>query len=185
MRSPGKPNMIAIRISDITGVGFDTMAITIMYRVNVIDAGKTSVPTNSTAMMKFIEKQNVPHKSFTRTSSIKLCTVELIHLLLWDKSTANLSGTTVLQAALATNTCFRRGNVRSINDERYLSSPSNRRFFLCKLSSTFSEYFSTMSELAKIGTQTLRSLGVLILYMQKQPGRHVTVPKTDSKALDW
>lgn len=81
-------------------------------------AGNTKVPINSMKITNCIEKQKVPHKSLTKTNSNKLCTVELIQRRRCDNNTLNLSGTTVLQAALGTNTCFLVGKVLNINEER-------------------------------------------------------------------
>ncbi|KAH3686537.1 hypothetical protein WICPIJ_002488 [Wickerhamomyces pijperi] len=116
-------------------------------------AGNTKVPINSIPMTNCMEKQKVPQRSLTNTNSIKLCTVELIQRLLCDKRTLNLSGTTVLQTAFGTKICFLLGKVFNINVERKRSSPNNNKFFLCKVSTTLSEYLSTMSGLARIGTQ--------------------------------
>ena len=102
-------------------------------------AGRTSVPTSSMKTTNCMLKQNVPHRSRTSTSSIRLCTVLLIQRRRCDSSTLNCSGTVVLQTACGTNTCLRLGNVLSISVDRYRSSPSSNRFFLCSVSTTFSE----------------------------------------------
>ncbi|EDK42120.1 conserved hypothetical protein [Lodderomyces elongisporus NRRL YB-4239] len=152
--------------------------------VNAIAAGKTKVPTNSMKITNCIEKQKVPHKSFTSTSSIKLCTVELIHLRRCDNKTLNLSGTTVLHAALGMKICFLLGNVLNINDDKYLSSPKRSKFFLCNVSTTLSEYLSTISGFAKIGTQYPSDpFGALILYIQKHPWKTRDTTKNRLKRL--
>lgn len=152
--------------------------------VNVIAAGKTNVPINSIKTTNCIEQQNVPHKSFTRTSSNKLWTVELIQRRRCDKRTRNSFGTIVLQMAWGTKINLRRGNVLSIKVVKYRSSPSNNKFLLCKVSVTFSLYASTISGFATIGTQLfLPPFGAFIRYVQKHPGKHVTPPKILSKAL--
>lgn len=142
------------------------------------------VPINSINTTNCMEQQKVPHKSLTRTNSNKLWTVELIQRRRWDNKTLKLSGTIVLQMAWGTNINFRRGNVFNINVVKYLSSPNNNKFLLCKVSVTFSLYASTISGLATIGTQLfLPPFGALIRYMQKQPGKQVTPPKILSNAL--
>lgn len=70
------------------------------------------MPTSSTKMINCIEKQKVPQRSRTRTSSIRLWMVELIQRRLWERSTMNSSGTVVLHTAWGMKTCFRLGNVR-------------------------------------------------------------------------
>ena len=100
-----------------------------------------------------MEKQNVPQRSRTRKSSMRLWTVLLIHRRRWLRRTLNLSGTIVLQTACGTNICFRPGNVFNINVDRYRSSPSRSRFFLCKVSTMFSWYLDTISGFARIGTK--------------------------------
>ena len=86
-------------------------------------AGRTRVPINSMNTTNCMLKQKVPHRSRTSTSSIRLWTVLLIHRLRCDSRTLNSSGTTVLQTACGTKTCFRLGNVLSISVDRYRSSP--------------------------------------------------------------
>ena len=91
----------------------------------------------------------------------------------------------VLQAALGTNTVLRLGKVFNNNEDKNLSSPNNNKFFLCKVSVMLSEYLSTISGFARIGTQKPSlPFGVYILYIEKQPRKQVTDPNTDSKALD-
>lgn len=73
IRRPGRPRMKASRINETTG--FDDPGIIarmIMYKVNAMAAGKTSVPTSSIKTTNCIEKQNVPQRSRTSTSSAKL-----------------------------------------------------------------------------------------------------------------
>lgn len=97
------------------------------------------MPTSSMKTTNCMLKQKVPQRSRTSTSSIKLWTVLLIHRLRCDRSTLNLSGTVVLQTPCGTKTCLRFGNVLSISVDRYRSSPSSSKFFLCNVSTTFSE----------------------------------------------
>ena len=146
-------------------------------------AGRVTVPTNSRIITNCIDIQKTPHSSRTRTSSMRLWIVELIHLLRWDKRTLNSAGTVVLQYARGTKMSFRRGKVRNIKVVKNRSSPSSNRFFLCRDSTTRSEYVLMTSGLVKIGTQYPSPLGALMRYMQKQPGRQVTLPKMDSKAF--
>lgn len=142
------------------------------------------LPINSIKTTNCIEQQNVPQRSFTRTSSKRLWTVELIHRRRWERRTLKLSGTMVLQMAWGTKINLRRGNVLSIRVVKYRSSPSKRRFRLWRVSVTFSLYASTISGLATMGTQWfLPPFGALMRYMQKQPGKHVTPPKMLSNAL--
>jgi hypothetical protein len=61
-----------------------------------------TLPTSSIKITNCIEKQNVPHKSFTKISSIKLWIVELIQRLRCDNKTRNVSGTVVWHVALGT-----------------------------------------------------------------------------------
>lgn len=152
------------------------------YNVNMIAAGRVTVPISSRMITNCIEKQNVPQSSLTSVSSMRLCTVELIHRRRCDSKMLNVLGTVVLQYARGTNISLRFGNARSIIVVKNLSSPNNSRFFLCSVSTLLDEYMLTMSGHAKIGTQP-PFFGALILYMEKQPGRHVTPPKHDSKAL--
>ena len=42
------------------------------YPVNIIAAGRVTIPIISKKMTNCIEKQNIPHNSFTRISSIRL-----------------------------------------------------------------------------------------------------------------
>ncbi len=53
------------------------------------------------------------------------------HRRRWDKSTLNLSGTTVLQQACGKNIILRFGKIFNISVVKKRSSPSNKRFFLC------------------------------------------------------
>jgi hypothetical protein len=161
------------------------------------------VPSRSMNTTNCIERQAMPQRSDTNTSSIKLCIVELIHRLLCDSKTWKVSGTTVLQTwkvlklildcqqlsrqsrnltACGRNIIWRFGKVLSINVERNRSSPKNKRFLACNVVTTFWLYSKTISGLASKGTQA-PFLGALTRYMQKQPGRQVTPPNTDSNAL--
>lgn len=89
--------MAAKRTKGIMGTGVTKKDMTIRYKVNKIAAGSTAVPMSSMKTINCIEKQKVPQRSRMSKSSKRLCTVELIHLLLCDKRTGNVSGTTVLQ----------------------------------------------------------------------------------------
>jgi hypothetical protein len=84
-------------------------------KVKQMAAGSTMVPTNSMKMTNCMEKQKVPHRLGTITSSSKLCTVELIQRRLCDRSTLNESGTVVWQTALGMKISFRLVNVFSIS----------------------------------------------------------------------
>lgn len=88
------------------------------YIVNAIAAGRTKVPIKSIKTTNCMEKQKVPQRSLTRTSSMRLWIVELIHLRLWESNTLNSSGTVVLHTACGTKTCFLFGKVFNIKVER-------------------------------------------------------------------
>lgn len=81
-------------------------------------AGSTRVPISSMKTTNCMLKQKVPQRSRTSTSSIRLCTVLLIHRLRCDNKTLNWSGTVVLHTAWGTKICLRLGNVLSISVDR-------------------------------------------------------------------
>jgi hypothetical protein len=107
-----------------------------------------------------------------------------------------------LAGARGKNIILRAGKVRIMRVERKRSSPSSRRFFWCKVVTTLWLYSRVISDWVRIGTQSeslscarlrseigparrvaRRTLRALSRYIEKQPGRQVTPPKTDSKAL--
>ena len=83
--------------------------------VNEMAAGRTSVPASSMPTTNCIEKQNVPHRSRTRSSSARLWMVELIQRRRCESNTRKVSGTTVLQTACGQKTFLRLGKVLSIS----------------------------------------------------------------------
>lgn len=91
------------RISRTKGVADEKLVIGVWARetistiVKTMATGKVKVPTRSIMTTNCIEKQKVPHRLRTRTSSNKLWIVELIHRRRWDSKTLNSSGTIVLQ----------------------------------------------------------------------------------------
>lgn len=151
IKTPGKPKIRASKTSGIVGNSFFCpsslplfwkgvkMACTTTNTVKAMAAGSTIVPTRSMNTTNRIEKQNVPQRSRTWISSNRLCTVELIHRRRCERSTRNVSGTTVLHTADGWNIIFRFGKVLSMSVVRYRSSPRSSRFFLCRVSTTFSE----------------------------------------------
>lgn len=146
--------------------------------------GSTTVPSRSMNTTNCILKQKVPQRFLTSTNSIRLCIVELIHRLRCESSTEKVSGTTVLHRACGKNIIFRFGNVLRRQVVKNRSSPSNRRFFWCKVVTSDWLYSLTISGLTMRGTQSSPDdLRALSLNMEKHPGRHVTPPKTDSKAF--
>jgi hypothetical protein len=187
IKTAGKPRTAARSMSGIASwkeVGGVMIELTIKAPVKQMATGKTTVPTRSIKTTNCIEKQNVPQRFRTRTNSIKLCTVELIHRRRCDRSTEKVSGATVLHLAWGRKIFFRRGNVRSRIVDKNRSSPSKSKFFWCNVETSDCEYSLTISGLTRIGTQSVSaSFLALILYIEKQPGRQVTPPKTDSKAL--
>lgn len=163
------------------GVAASALVI-ISHMVITMAAGSTTVPIKSINTENCMERQAMPQRSDTMTSSIKLWTVELIHRLRCDRSTVKLSGTTVLHRAWGTKIICRLGNVRSMSVDRKRSSPNSNRFFAWSVVTTFRLYSRMISGLARMGTQA-PFLGALIRYMLKQPGRQVTPPKNDSNAF--
>jgi hypothetical protein len=53
------------------------------------------VPNRSIKTINLIEKKQNPHISGKKSNSARLCMVELIHLLLCDRSTLHVFGATV------------------------------------------------------------------------------------------
>jgi hypothetical protein len=187
MSTDGRPSTAMSSTSGIASEklcgGLKAVLMMRMY-VSTIAIGSTTVPRRSMKTTNCIEKQNVPHRFRTSTSSIRLCTVELIHRRRCESRTLNVSGTTVRQRACGRNIILRFGNVRSSSVVRKRSSPSSSRFFSCSVVTTDCEYSLTISGLMMSGTQSSPdALRALMRNMEKQPGRHVTPPKTDSNAL--
>jgi len=155
MRKPGNPRTspsISNGMASAKSLGGDMIALTMRTTVREIAAGNTTVPMRSVSTTNCILKQNVPHKLRTRTSSMRLCSVEFIHLRLWDNRTLKEEGMTVLQTACGQNIILRWGKLRSISVLRNRSSPRRRRFFWWRVSTTDSEYSWTISGLRRIGT---------------------------------
>src|SRR6267142_421910 len=138
--NPGRPKMMAKRARGIVVfVCPGTTELIMRYIVKDMAAGRTRVPASSIPTTNCIEKQNVPQRSRTRTSSARLCTVELIQRRRWERRTLKVSGTTVLQTADGKKMFLRFGKVFNIKVVKYRSSPRSNKFFLCKVSTTFSE----------------------------------------------
>lgn len=72
--------------------------------------------------------------------------VELIHLRLCESSTDHFEGATVCAIASGVNFILKVGKFFIINVVRYRSSPSEKRFFLCSVSTLGSAYSSMTTE---------------------------------------
>lgn len=138
------------------------------------------VPSRSMKTMNRIEKQQNPQSSGKNTNSQRLWTVELIHRRRWDRRMLNRSGAMVCEIASGLNFVLYVGKCFIMSVVRYRSSPSDNKFFLCKVSTLGSEYSSMMRFEMMIG----RPLSaVRIRYKLKHPGRQVTEPNKLSNAL--
>ena len=108
------------------------------------------VPNRSMKTTNLMLKQQKPHISLSQTSSAKLWIVELIHLLLWESRTLHVSGAAVLAYASGINLYDMVGKYLVISVVRNRSSPRDKRFFLCKVSTTQSLYsWITASEMRR------------------------------------
>ena len=124
------------------------------------------VPKRSMKTTKRMLKQQNPQRSFSQTSSAKLWMVELIHRRLCDNRTLHVSGAAVIAYASGMNLYDMNGKCFVINVVRYLSSPSESRFFLCRVSTSQSLYsVITLSEMIKGRPLS----AVRSRYMQKLP----------------
>ena len=128
-----------------------------------------------------IEKQQNPINSGSTTNSHRLCTVELIHLRLCENKIRHDSGAVVRATASGQNLVLNVGKcfINSVVKNR--SSPNENKFFLCSVSTLGSAY-SSMMRLEMMMGRPLSA--VRTRYSVKQPGKHVTEPKSDSKALE-
>ena len=163
-RIPGRKSVSRSIESGITCGCAVRIAERISQNVNKIDAGKISVPSSSSPTTNCIEKQKIPQRFGSLTNSQRLCTVELIHRRRWDRSILKVCGTVVWQIACGTKIILRHGKCFSIRVLKNLSSPSKSRFFLCNVSTMFSEYACTKSGLTINGTIHPPCLFALILY---------------------
>jgi len=146
--------------------------------------GKTTVPRRSMKTTNCIEKQKVPQRLRTRTNSMRLWIVELIHRRRCERRILKVSGTTVLHLACGKNIIFLFGKVRSRIVVRNRSSPSRSKFFWWRVVTSLWLYSLTISGLTINGTQSSPVAFLAFnLNIEKQPGRQETPPKTDSKAL--
>lgn len=152
--------------------------------VRVIAIGRTTVPIRSMKTTNCMLKQKVPQRFRTRTSSIRLWMVELIHRRRWERRTLKVSGTIVRHLACGKNIIFLFGNVRSNIVVRNRSSPKRSRFFWWRVVTWLWLYSLTISGFMINGIQSsFVVFRALSRNMEKQPGRQETPPKTDSKAL--
>ena len=73
----------------------DSPVATVMMRYSMYTAvaGRMMVPSRSMKTMKRIEKRQKPHSPFMRTSSTRLCTVELIQRRRCERSMRKVCGT--------------------------------------------------------------------------------------------
>ena len=100
--------------------------------------GAMIVESRSIITTKRIEKMQKPQSCGVRSSSTRLCTVELIQRRRWESSTRQLSGAAVVHCASRTNVVLYEGKCLSTRVVRYRSSPRCSRFLVCSVSTRFS-----------------------------------------------
>ena len=187
INTAGKPRTATSIINGIASsnvFGGENAMLTISMYVSEIAMGRTTVPSRSMNTTNCMLKQNVPQRFRTRTSSMRLWMVELIHRRRWDSSTEKVSGTTVRQRAWGKNIILRFGNVRSRQVVKNRSSPRRSKFFWWRVVTSLWLYSLTISGLMISGTQSSPlAFRAFSRNMEKHPGRHETPPKTDSNAL--
>ena len=155
MRNPGRPRTTANMRSGMVSAKFfggDMITFTMSTPVSVIAAGNTTVPMRSINTTNYILKQKVPHRFRTLTSSIELCSVELIHRPRYERRNLMEEGMIVLHTARGQNIVLRCGKFRSIRVLKNRSLPKRRRFFLSSVLTTDSLYSCMISGLRKTGT---------------------------------
>ena len=130
---------------------------------------------------KRMEKQQKPQSCGRSMSSSRLWIVELIQRRRCESKTCHVSGALVRHTASGVNLSLLRGKCFNIwwsgNDLHQERANS----FMCSVS-TFVSAYSRMTLFATSNGEFL--IVQWMRYMQKQPGRHVTEPKSDSNALD-
>lgn len=155
--------------------------IVVSKQTCLIGVRHTIVPSKSIKTKNRIEKQQKPNSSGNITSSHRLWTVELIHRRRCENKTRHDSGAIVCATACGQNLVLNVGKcfINSVVKKR--SSPSEKRFFLWRVSTLGSAYSSIIRVEMIIG----RPLSaVRTRYRLKHPGKQVTDPKRLSKALE-